>query len=141
MTILTFETTKDLTQSAKLTLENMQEYYQQYRVDWQVEKVTEQISTLNNWDILLDGNVIGAIRLAFEDNHCYLRDLQVVADCQNQGFGKQALDYVITQAKAHKKSKLTLRVFKISPAIHLYQRNHFAITDEDEKFYYMERDI
>jgi hypothetical protein len=40
-------------------------------------------------------------------------------------------------AKEHCSRALKLRVFKNSPAVSLYKRHGFGLTNEDERFYYM----
>ena len=119
----------------------MLSYYAQYSVDWEQPKILEQISDLDNWDILSDGEVIGAIRLAFNSNTCYLRDLQVCQNFQNQGIGALALAEAIRLAKSQGATKLKLKVFKISPAYRLYTRSGFTLINEDERFYYMAHNI
>lgn len=131
----------DLSESAAITYNNMRSYYAQYSVDWEQPKILEQISDLDNWDILSDGEVIGAIRLAFNSNTCYLRDLQVCQNFQNQGIGAAALAEAIRLAKSQGATKLKLKVFKISPAYRLYTRSGFTLINEDERFYYMAHNI
>lgn len=129
-----YQPCRDLSKSAAITYNNMRSYYAQHGVDWEQPKVLEQISDLDNWDILSDGDVIGAIRLAFDSNTCYLRDLQVCQNFQNQGIGAVALAEVIRLAKRQAATKLKLKVFKISPAYRLYTRSGFTLINEDESF-------
>ena len=86
-----YQPTADLMASALLTYTNMRGYYEHYGVDWQQLKICEQISDLENWDVLLNGDVVGAMRLAFDDEGCYIRDLQVDAAFQNMGIGAAAI--------------------------------------------------
>ena len=139
MSDLEFSPTKDLYQSAAITLDNMQEYYQQYKVDWQVDKIVEQITPLENLDIVFKGTIIGAIRLSFDNEACYLRDLQIDKAHQNNGLGAKALIHVCEIANSRRVKVVQLRVFKISPAIHLYLRHQFIKTKQDDRFYYMEK--
>ena len=141
MSNIEFSPTKDLYQSATLTLDNMQEYYQQYQVDWQVDKIVEQITPLENIDIIFEGTIIGAIRLSFDNKTCYLRDLQVDKAHQNKGLGAKALSHVCDIANSRQIKVVQLRVFKISPAIHLYLRHQFIKTKQDDRFYYMEKSL
>ena len=116
-------------------------YYEHYGVDWDQPKILEQIHPLDNWDILLDGKVVGVLRLSVDNDIGYLRDIQVSQNHQNQGIGAAALDQSIKIARRLGANKLQLRVFKISPAYQLYLRNNFTLTSEDEKFYFMEQKI
>lgn len=117
----------------------MRPYYEHYLVDWKPSTILGQITGLDNWDILSNGEVVGAIRLLFDGGECYLRDLQVSEEFRNQGIGAAALSETVRLALASGVKKLKLRVFKISPAHHLYKRNGFILVNEDDKFYYMEQ--
>jgi GNAT superfamily N-acetyltransferase len=139
--MVTYRTANDLSKSAKITYDNMRSYYAHYSVDWKQPKILEQIVGLDNWDILSSGEVIGALRLSFDNDGCYLRDLQVSALFQNKGIGAEALSEAMRLAKKYGAKKIKLRVFKISPAHHLYQRKGFTVVSDDERFYYMEQEI
>ncbi len=138
---ISFQPTKDFSQSADITFNNMRSYYEHYSVDWKQPKILEQIFRLENWDILLDGEVVGAIRLQFDLDGCYLRDLQVSQEYQNQGIGAEALQQTMRIASESGSKLLKLRVFKISPAYGLYIRCGFAVASEDEKFINMVKEI
>lgn len=139
--MVTFIPAKDLARAARFTLTNMRPYYQHYSVDWdesQIEKMTQQ---LVNLDILLQGELVGVLRLSFDSEGCYLRDLQVEQKYQNQGIGSYALAEAERRAKEHSPAVLRLRVFKNSPAVNLYKRHGFSLTNADERFYYMSRAV
>lgn len=132
-----YQPTAELMASAQLTYTNMRGYYEHYGIDWQQLKICEQISDLENWDVLLNGYVVGAMRLAFDDEGCYIRDLQVDAAFQNMGIGAAAISECSRLAVLRGAIQLRLRVFKISPAHKLYIRSGFSIDKEDDRFYYM----
>jgi GNAT superfamily N-acetyltransferase len=136
---ITYQKTADLHASALITYQNMRSYYEHFSVDWQADEIKAQIVALDNWDIVDNGKTIGAIRLAFEDACCYLRDLQVIESAQNQGVGAFALKFCEKIARDKKLTNITLRVFKISPATHLYLRSGFIVDSEEERFYYMSK--
>lgn len=139
--MVTFRPAKDLATAAGFTLTNMRPYYEQYSVDWdeaQIEKMTQE---LVNFDILFQEQLVGVIRLSFDNEGCYLRDLQVDQRYQNKGIGSHALAEAERLAKEYCSHTLKLRVFKNSPAVHLYQRQGFGLTSEDERFYYMSRPV
>ncbi|MCL1143530.1 GNAT family N-acetyltransferase [Shewanella gaetbuli] len=133
--------TEDLAISAQLTYTNMSRYYARYGVDWDVSKILAQISHLDNWQILLQGEIVGALRLSFDAECCYLRDLQVSQQHQGKGVGGHALNYVAQFALASGVKRIELKVFKISPAYPLYCRYGFEVSDEDERFYYMTKPL
>ena len=136
-----YQPTADLMASALLTYTNMREYYEQYGVDWQQHKIYEQIVNLENWDIVVNGDVVGVMRLAFDDKGCYIRDLQVDAAFQNMGIGAAVIDEGARLAVLQGAMQLRLRVFKISPAHKLYTRSGFSIDKEDDRFYYMSKSL
>ena len=147
--MISYQLTADLLVSADITYNNMRAYYQHYGVNWQQSQIKEKIVDLENWDILYNASVVGAIRLAFEDNACYIRDLQVNETFQNNGIGAAAIAECERLAINAGVNTLKLRVFKISPAYNLYKRNGFetdsyskTINDkEDDNFFYMSKEI
>ncbi|UPR58397.1 GNAT family N-acetyltransferase [Vibrio sp. ED004] len=89
----------------------MRSYYEQYSVEWDCVKIEEQIRDLTNFDILLNGEIVGA--LAF-------------AECE-----RLAVELGV--------NRLKLRVFKISPAFRLYERVGFVVDSSDDRFYNMSK--
>ena len=81
------------------------------------------------------------MRLEYEDDNCVLRDLQIIPNEQNKGIGVTALQEAKRLALSANKNTLSLRVFKISPAVALYQRNGFVIKSEDDRFFNMVKDL
>ncbi len=138
---ISFLPTSDFSKSATITFDNMRAYYEYYSVDWKQSNILEQITNLESWDILFDGEVVGAIRLEYNDGHCYLRDLQVLSSSQNQGVGAAALAETSRLANKASATQVRLKVFKISPAYHLYVRSGFVVEKEDDRFYYMSRSV
>ncbi|EPA8650887.1 TPA: GNAT family N-acetyltransferase [Photobacterium damselae] len=139
--MISLRPTMDMLASATITFDNMRPYYDHYSVDWELITICNQISDLNNWDILDDKKCIGAVRLAFDDDGCYLRDFQVRDEYQNRGIGTIVLKEIKQLALTKGASYLRLRVFKISPAYQLYMRNGFRVSSEDERFYYMSQSL
>ena len=132
-----FKPTSDLARSAEFTASNMAVYYKHYTVDWDLAQIVEQITDLDNWDIIYDEDVVGALRLSLTDTECYLRDLQVAEHCQNKGIGAKALLKCEALVKDFGATEVKLRVFKISPAYHLYLRHGYQVESDDDRFYYM----
>lgn len=139
--VISFRPAEDLTSAAELTLSNMRPYYQQHAVAWDKAQIEQMTQQLVNLDILSAGKPVGIIRLSFDTEGCYLRDLQVEHQYQNRGIGALALAEAERLAKAANACVLKLRVFKNSPAGQLYQRHGFSVTSEDDRFYYMQHDI
>lgn len=138
MSIITLKPSTDLHISAQMTLSNMKEYYQQYGIEWQVDNVVQQIRSLENFDILSNSEIIGALRLDFENEQCLLRDLQIITPYKNKGYGSEVIERA-KQIAINKGCKtVVLKVFKISPAQQLYLRQGFDKTHDDERFIHME---
>lgn len=89
---ISFKRSIDLQKAAQFTFDNMYQYYQRLAPDWDVAKVLQATEDLENYDILYNHEVVGVLRLQFEGQYCYLRDLQVVPTLQNKGIGKAALN-------------------------------------------------
>jgi len=119
----------------------MRSYYEQYSVEWDSVEIEKMTRELMNFDILFMGELVGVIRLSFDDDGCHLRDLQVDERYQGRGIGSQALAQAEKLAREEKVNTLRLKVFKSSPAVRLYQRNGFSASSEDDRFYYMVRSI
>lgn len=139
--MISFQQTEDLPASAKITYTNMRSYYEHYAVDWDCSKIEEQIRDLVNFDILLNDEVVGAIRLVFDNDGCHIRDLQVCQNYQGKGIGSAALSECESLATDSGVNRLILRVFKISPAFNLYERSGFVVDSDDDRFYNMSRTI
>ncbi|GIU44729.1 acetyltransferase [Shewanella sairae] len=136
----------DLASAAELTLRNMQPYYKKYGLNWDSQTILTMTEDLDNHQILLNGEPVGVLRLSFKDDSCQLRDLQVDSRFQNKGIGKQVLSEVVRIAKqaSFKLIELKfieLKVFKISPAVRLYQAFGFSVVQQDDRFYYMQFEL
>ena len=139
--MVTFRPAKDLAKAAHFTLSNMQPYYAQYAVDWDEAQIEQMTQDLVNFDILFEEKLVGVVRLSFDIEACWLRDLQVAQSYQNRGIGSIAIAEAERLAKEHGSHILKLKVFKNSPAVHLYKRQGFGLTSEDDRFYYMSRAV
>lgn len=139
--MITFRSAKNLASAAELTLANMRSYYEQYSVEWDSVKIEKMTRELINFDILFEGEPVGIIRLSFDDEGCHLRDLQVDERYQGRGIGSQALAQAEKLAREAKANTLRLKVFKNSPAVNLYKKTGFSVSQEDDRFYYMARSI
>jgi GNAT superfamily N-acetyltransferase len=139
--VVTFRPAKNLAKAAHFTLSNMQPYYEQHSVDWDEAKIEKMTQELVNLDILFEEKLVGVVRLSFDIEECWLRDLQVDQRYQNRGIGSIAIAEAERLAKEHCSHILKLKVFKNSPAVHLYKRQGFGLTSEDDRFYYMSRAV
>lgn len=138
---ITFFRTTNLQRAAEFTFANMQEYYAKFAPEWNTEKVLEVTAALVNYDIKLDNQTVGVMRLQFEDNTCILRDLQVIPSAQNKGIGRAAIQEAERLALGANTNSLELRVFKVSPAVSLYKKVGFVIKSEDDRFFNMTKPL
>ena len=129
--------TEDLKAAAQFTFNNMKPYYEMYAVDWDVEDVYQATKNLKNFDIMCKGQLIGVVRLSFEEGRCQLRDIQIAAIYQNKGYGAHIIAKVVDIARQQSVKFIDLKVFQLSPAFKLYSRIGFAVDREDDRFYYM----
>lgn len=138
---ITFVRSTNLKRAASFTFDNMRVYYEQFAPDWDLSKVYDATVGLENYDIIFRKQVVGVMRLQFDDECCVLRDLQIVDSAKNKGIGQAALQEAKERTLSANLNSLTLRVFKISPAVSLYERNGFVIQSEDERFFNMAAEV
>ena len=89
---ITFVTSTNLPRAAEFTFNNMRDYYAQFAPDWDAEKVLGVTAELINYDIQVDSETVGVMRLQYDGNTCILRDLQVIPSAQNKGIGSAAIE-------------------------------------------------
>ncbi|WP_412971822.1 GNAT family N-acetyltransferase [Glaciecola sp. MF2-115] len=138
---ITFRNTECLNKAAGLTFDNMRSYYERYGVSWDSKIIEGKTADLDNYDILIDNEVVGVFRLQYEIDCCYLRDIQIKPSHQNLGIGQLVLNEVKRRTQDALLATIKLRVFKISPAVGLYKRNGFVIENEDERFLNLKLDL
>jgi GNAT superfamily N-acetyltransferase len=119
---ITFVTSTNLPRAAEFTFNNMRDYYAQFAPDWDAEKVLGVTAELINYDIQVDSETVGVMRLQYDGNTCILRDLQVIPSAQNKGIGSAAIEEAERLALGANTNSLDLRVFKVSPAVSLYKK-------------------
>ena len=139
--LITYQPTVDIEKSARFTLDNMSTYYQKYGVNWDLAKIVEQVSELDNKDIVCEGEIIGVLRVSVDGEDFHIRDIQIASHYQNKGIGEQVLAHALELAKGYDTGALKLKVFKVSPAHRLYKRNGFELVSEDDRFYYMSKNV
>ena len=128
---------KNLKSAAQFTLDNMQIYYEMYDVNWIIDDVYQATKALDNFDILMNNELIGVLRLSFDNKICQLRDIQIGTAYQGKGYGAQVIDFVKAMATERACQAIELKVFQRSPAHKLYSRVGFTTNKQDERFYYM----
>jgi Acetyltransferases len=119
----------------------MRDYYAQFAPDWDAEKVLGVTAELINYDIQVDSETVGVMRLQYDGSTCILRDLQVIPSAQNKGIGSAAIEEAERLALGANTNSLDLRVFKVSPAVSLYKKVGFIIKSEDDRFFNMTKPL
>jgi GNAT superfamily N-acetyltransferase len=103
-----------------------------------LEMHKEQFTPANTVLIEKDGSDIGWISRFHYDDKIKVDEMYIIPEYQRKGIGSSLLGDTILEAKSAD-LPIRLRVFKINPAVRLYQRHGFQIYDEDGPFYFMER--
>ena len=111
---LTFLPSLNLQRAAEFTFNNMRDYYAQYAADWDESKVLSVTANLINYDIQIDGDTVGVMRLEYEGNTCILRDLQVIPSAQNKGIGSAAIEEAERLALGPILTRLTYEYSKLA---------------------------
>lgn len=68
---ITFVRSKNLRRAANFTFDNMRVYYEQFAPEWSALKVYEVTAELENYDIIYKQEVVGVMRLQFENDRCF----------------------------------------------------------------------
>ena len=89
--------------------------------------------------ITLDGSDVGWVQSFTQEGEFFIGEIVVDGPFQRRGIGTEVLNRLIGEA-ARLNQPVRLSVAKINPALRLYQRLGFHITDEDDRKYYMRRD-
>lgn len=89
--------------------------------------------------ITLDDLDVGWLQSSIEDDGLFIAQLFVEGPFQGRGIGTEVMSRLIADA-LHANQAVVLAVVKINPALRLYERLGFHITDEDDRKYYLKRD-
>lgn len=97
----------------------------------------EQSFSADDYQIIqLEDEDIGVLSMLPMEEYDFLARIEILPDYQNQGIGTAIMQSLIERAKA-KKHPIMLRVFKINPAHHLYERLGFQAMRQNEIHYDM----
>jgi GNAT superfamily N-acetyltransferase len=98
------------------------------------------------WDVMqirivtLDGTDIGWLQSFIKDDALFLGQLFVNESLRGQGIGTELVKGLIEEAASVGRA-VTLGVVKTNPALRLYERLGFRTTHDDERKFYMRRDL
>jgi ribosomal protein S18 acetylase RimI-like enzyme len=90
--------------------------------------------------ITLAGMDVGWLQTVATEDALFVAHLFVERAFQRQGIGTEVMTRLIAQAERASRA-VTLGVVKTNPAFRLYQRLGFRVTHEDERKFYMRREL
>ena len=106
--------------------------------DWQREHFAEKWDPSAYEIVVFEGRDVGILFAAVEEDHVFLREIQIAPEFQNRGMGTAILIDLIDQA--HRKGlPLRLRALHRNRATRLYERLGFSQTGRTETHVLMER--
>jgi len=141
-TILRPARPEDFDYCARLYFEGMETIIKELNLD-----MAAQIAGFRQrWDVIqvrivtLDGTDIGWLQSFVKDNELCLGQLFVEKSWRRQGIGTELVKGLIEGAASAGRA-VTLGVVKTNPALRLYERLGFRVTHDDERKFYMRRDL
>ena len=117
----------------------MQDYVDQtwgWDEAWQQTYFRGTFDPGENQIVVLNGQDIGVIAVKQTETAVFLSRIYILPEYQGQGIGTQLVESV--KAEAFREGlPVTLRVLKVNPARHLYERLGFVVAEERGTHYYM----
>jgi ribosomal protein S18 acetylase RimI-like enzyme len=90
--------------------------------------------------IAFDCADVGWLQSATQGDSLFLGQLFVDESFQRRGIGTEVMNLIIAEATCRRQA-VTLAVVKMNPALRLYERLGFRITHQDDRKFYMRRDL
>jgi ribosomal protein S18 acetylase RimI-like enzyme len=141
-TVLKAARPEDFDYCARLYFEGMENVINELNLD----KAAQIAGFRQRWDatqvriVTLDGTDIGWLQRFAKDDALFLGQLFVDKSLRGRGIGTELVKRLIKEAASAGRA-VTLGVVKTNPALRLYQRLGFRITHNDERKFYMRRDL
>lgn len=134
--------TRDFEYCARLYFAGMEEAIRALNLhrDAQMAGLRKQWQADQARMITFDGADVGWLQSFTRDGSLFLAQLFVDAPFRRQGIGTEVMRRLIGEASDAQRP-VTLGVVKANPALRLYQRLGFHITHEDDRKYYMKREV
>jgi len=104
---------------------------------WQEENFRRFYETRDMEILTVDGKPLGAITVKENEDHLYLRNIQITPAWQKRGIGSILVAEFVARAKA-RGFAARLQVLKVNPARTLYERLGFRVSNESETHFLME---
>jgi ribosomal protein S18 acetylase RimI-like enzyme len=133
---------EDFDYCARLYFEGMDKIIKELNLDM----AAHSAGFRQRWDVMqvrivtLDGTDIGWLQSFVKDNALFLGQLFVDKSLREQGIGTELVKGLIDEAASAGRA-VTLGVVKTNPAVRLYERLGFRTTHDDERKFYMRRDL
>lgn len=89
--------------------------------------------------IQVDGRDVGMVSIAEYEDYFNLRQIEILPEFQRRGLGSAVIHHLQAKCAAVGKG-MTLRVFRVNPALRLYLKLGFQIEDMDEVHFNMRWD-
>ncbi len=102
----------------------------------QEEMFNQKFDPLANKWIVVDGVQVGIVRYRDNGDHFYIDIIEIYPKYQGQGYGSTVINGVLSEAN-RRGIDVDLQVFKINPAIRLYERLGFQRIGETERHFQM----
>jgi ribosomal protein S18 acetylase RimI-like enzyme len=110
-----------------LTKTNMLELFTRHWGGWDSSKFCDGFKEENIQIIISGGKPLGYYSLVINEDSIFLDNIQISEAARGQGIGKAILAEII---EASGSKDLTLTTFSDNPALNLYKRLGFLITDQ-----------
>lgn len=111
-----------------------------------LDRIAQETGFRQQWNtaqvriIVFDGSDVGWVQTATQDDELLLAQMFVETRFQRKGIGTQVLKRLISEATAFNLA-VRVNVVRINPARRLYERLGFRVTHEDDRKFYMKRDV
>ncbi|MEM8805277.1 MAG: GNAT family N-acetyltransferase [Cyanobacteria bacterium P01_G01_bin.38] len=103
---------------------------------WDASAFRNAFSAKSTEIVVLDGHRVGYFSLKENDSAFYLENIQLSPAVHGQGIGTAILKNIVNNNKS---KPILLTTFLDNPAIRLYKRLGFTVTDQDGKTVHMIR--
>lgn len=133
---------EDFDYCARLYFEGMEKIIKELNLDMetQVAGLRQRWVVTQVRIVTRDGADVGWLQSFVEDDALFLGQLFVDKSLRGQGIGTELVNGLIDEA-ARAGRALTLGVVKTNPALRLYRRLGFRTTHDDDRKFYMRRDL
>jgi GNAT superfamily N-acetyltransferase len=111
-----------------------------------LDRTAQETSFRQQWNstqvriMVLDGSDVGWVQTIREDDDFFVAQMFVDSPFQRRGIGTEVMRRLISEATAFNLA-IRLNVVRINPARRLYERLGFRVIHEDDRKFYLKRNI